>query len=311
MKDQPERDDGAGPPRGRRLAERVAAEIEGLMSGPIAPGLYLVATPIGNLADITLRALIVLAGADELYCEDTRHSRKLLSRYGIQRGSAAYHEHNAEQVRPQILAALEAGRSVALATDAGTPLVSDPGFKLARTALDQGHRVFAIPGPSAVLAGLTASGLPTDTFLFAGFLPPKSAARRARIAEIENVDATLVFFESPSRLGAMLADLAAVLGDRAAVVARELTKLHEEVRRDGLSALAAWAGSAEVRGEVVVLVAPPAAKEISDAAIVARLEAALATSSLRDAVKTVAVALGATRSRVYDLAVELRRRQGE
>jgi 16S rRNA (cytidine1402-2'-O)-methyltransferase len=162
-----------------------------------------------------------------------------------------------------------------------------------------------------VLAGLTASGLPTDTFLFAGFLPPKPAARRARIAEIGNVDATLVLFESPSRLAATLEELAAVLGDRAAVVARELTKLHEEVRRDQLSALAAWAGSAVVRGEVVVLVGPPAAKETSDEAIVARLRAALATSSLRDAVKAVTEALGATRSRVYDLAVELKRRQGE
>jgi 16S rRNA (cytidine1402-2'-O)-methyltransferase len=162
-----------------------------------------------------------------------------------------------------------------------------------------------------VLTGLTVSGLPTDTFLFAGFLPPKSAARRARIAEIGNVDATLVFFESPSRLAAVLEELAAVLGDRAAVVARELTKLHEEVRRDCLSGLSAWARGAEVRGEIVVLVAPPVAKEISDAAILARLQSALATSSLRDAVKAVAEALGATRSRVYDLAVEFKRRQGE
>ena len=301
---------GSGPP-GERLAERLAAEIKGLMVEPLAPGLYLVATPIGNLADITLRALSVLASADQLYCEDTRHSRKLLSRYGISRSAATYHEHNADRVRPRILAELAAHRAVALATDAGTPLISDPGFKLARAALDEGHTVISIPGPSAVLAALTASGLPTDTFLFAGFLPPRSAARRARIAELEKATATLVLFETPSRLAAMLDDLADILGDRVAAVARELTKLHEEVRRDSLSGLAAWAGSAEVRGEIVVLVAPPAAKEISDAAIVARLEGALATMSVRDAVKTVAEALGAARTRVYDLAIELRRRQSE
>jgi 16S rRNA (cytidine1402-2'-O)-methyltransferase len=315
MDDRPERQDavtprGAGPPADR-LADRLTAELKGLMSKPLAPALYLVATPIGNMADITLRALSVLACADQLYCEDTRHSRKLFARYGIQRSSAAYHEHNADQVRPRILAALAARRSVALATDAGTPLVSDPGFKLVRAALDGGHPVIAIPGPSAVLAALTVSGLPTDTFQFVGFLPPRSAARRTRLEQLKDVAATLVFFESPSRLGAMLDDLAAVLGDRVAAVARELTKLHEEVRRDRLSGLAAWAGSTEVRGELAVLVAPPDSKEISDEAIRSRLEAALETMTLRDAVKAVAEALGASRTRVYDLAVDMRRRQVE
>jgi 16S rRNA (cytidine1402-2'-O)-methyltransferase len=292
-----------------RLVERVAAEVGTLASERLAPGLYLVSTPIGNLADITLRALAVLAGADQLYCEDTRHSRKLLSRYGISRGLGTYHEHNAEQMRPRILAALAAGQSVALATDAGTPLISDPGFKLARAALDAGHRVIPVPGPSAVLAALTGAGLPTDTFLFAGFLPPKSAARRARIKELENVAATLVIFEAPSRLADMLDDLAAVLGDRTGVVARELTKLHEGIRRDTLAGLAQWARETEVRGEIVVLVAPPGAREITDEAIAERLQPALETMSVRDAAKAVAEALGAPKSRVYDLAVRLR--QGE
>jgi 16S rRNA (cytidine1402-2'-O)-methyltransferase len=315
MKDRAVGEEPAGPRErstpGQRLEGRVTAEIEGLMSQPLAPGLYFVATPIGNMADITLRALSVLARADQLYCEDTRHSRKLLARYGISRSPAAYHEHNADRIRPRILEALAAHRSVALVSDAGTPLISDPGFKLARAALDQGYPVIAIPGPSAVLAALTVSGLPTDSFLFVGFLPPRSAARRARLAELKNVAATLVFFESPSRLAAMFDDLTAVLGDRFAAVARELTKLHEEVRRDTLSRLSKWAGSTDVRGELVVLVSPPSSIEVSDEAILARLEAALETMSVRDAVKSVAEALGANKSRVYDLAVDLRRRQIE
>jgi 16S rRNA (cytidine1402-2'-O)-methyltransferase len=296
---------------GGRLKERVAAEVGALVSEPLTPGLYLVSTPIGNLADITLRALAALAGADQLYCEDTRHSRKLLSRYGISRGLGAYHEHNAEQMRPRILAALAAGQSVALATDAGTPLISDPGFKLARAALDAGHRVIPVPGPSAVLAALTGAGLPTDTFLFAGFLPPRSAARRARIKELESVAATLVIFEAPSRLADTLDDLAAVLGDRSGAVARELTKLYEDIRRDTLAGLAQWARETEVRGEIVVLVAPPGVKEVTDEAIAERLRSALKTMSVRDAAKAVAEALGAPRSRVYDLAVGLRQRQSE
>lgn len=294
-------------PSGLRIAERMAAEIEALMSAPLTPALYLVATPIGNLADISPRALAILAKADRVYCEDTRHSQKLLSHYAVSRKPAAYHEHNAERMRPQILAALAENRSIALMSDAGTPLVSDPGFKLARAALDQGSRVIAIPGPSAALVALTVSGLPSDRFLFAGFLPPRSAARRARLQELKDVAATLVFFEAPSRLPAMLADLNVVLGDRAAAVARELTKLYEQVERGSLSRLSAWAATAELRGELAVIVAPPLPNEITDEAILDRLEPALKTMSVRDAARSVAEALGVGKTRVYDLAVVVRR----
>jgi len=296
---------------GKLLGRRLQAELATLLAKPLPPGLYLVATPIGNLADISLRALAVLASADRLYCEDTRHSRKLLSRYGIERSAASYHEHNAARVRPEILSALAAEMSVALVTDAGTPLISDPGFKLARSALADGHKVVSIPGPSAVLAALTVSGLPTDTFLFAGFLPARTQARRARLAQLKDVAATLIFFESPSRLPSLLDDLRTILGDRAGAIARELTKLNEEVRRDRLSALAAWAKSADIRGEIVVLAAPPHPPEVGDEAIVDELNAALETMSLRDAVKSVAEALGAAKSRVYDLALGLERKQGK
>src|SRR4029079_14713424 len=206
--------------------------------GPLAPGLHIVATPIGNLGDITVRALQALAGADLIACEDTRVSRKLLDRYGIATPPTPYHEHNAAVARPKLLRRLAEGAAVALISDAGTPLVSDPGYKLVRAARAAGHRVTALPGASAVLAGLAVAALPTDRFFFEGFLPPKQTARRARIAELARIPATLVLFETGPRLGAALADLAAGLGDREAAVCRELTKLHEEVRRDGLQALA-------------------------------------------------------------------------
>lgn len=290
---------------GGRLAHRLAEAARGLIATPLAPGLHLVATPIGNLGDITVRALAALALADLVYCEDTRHSRTLLAHYGIDRALQPYHEHNAERERPRILAALAEGRSVALISDAGTPLVSDPGYKLVRAALDDGHAVTSLPGASAVLAGLVASGLPTDAFLFAGFLPPKSAARRTRIGELARVPATLVLFEAPSRVGAALDDLADVLGPRIAAVARELTKRFEEVRRGTLPELAEWAREGEVRGEIVLLIAPGAAEAASDETIRAAVAAALETESVRDAVRRVAQSLGVPRSRVYDIAIAL------
>jgi 16S rRNA (cytidine1402-2'-O)-methyltransferase len=291
-----------------RLVPRVEAEAARLLASPLAPGLHLVATPIGHLGDITLRALAVLARADLVYCEDTRHSRTLLAHYGIGTPTRPYHEHNAEAERPRVLAALAAGRRVALISDAGTPLVSDPGFKLVRACLAEGYRVESVPGPSAVLAALSSSGLPTDAFLFAGFLPPRSAARRARIAELAAVPATLILFEAPSRVAASLADLAARLGaDRPGALARELTKLHEEVRRGSLGELAAAAAENAPKGEVVLLVGPPPRTEASDEAILDRLSAALATLSLRDAAQAVAEAMGVSRSRVYDLGLRLRR----
>src|SRR5580704_14133546 len=203
----------------------------------LAPGLHIVATPIGNLADITIRALAALAGADLIACEDTRITRKLLDRYGIETPLTPYHDHNAEKARPALLRRLTEGAAVALVSDAGTPLISDPGFKLVRAAQDAGHPVTALPGPSSVLTALTVSGLPTDQFLFAGFLPPKAVARRARIAELARIPATLVLFETGPRLAAALADLAAGLGPRQATVCRELTKLHEEIRRGDLETL--------------------------------------------------------------------------
>lgn len=290
------------------VAERAAAELDASIADALAPGLYLVATPIGNLADITLRALSILTRAGRLYCEDTRHSLKLLQRYGIRHRLDAYHEHNADRERPRILAALAAGQSVALISDAGTPLISDPGYKLVRDAIEAGHSVTAIPGPSAVLAGLVGSGLPTDAFHFAGFLPSRSGARRNRLAELADVPGTIVLFEAPSRLAACLADIAAALGNRPVVVARELTKLNETYHRGTAGELASWAVAAEIKGEAVVLIAPGAAVAIDDAAIVGALEPELAAGSLRDAVAIVAVRLGVPRRRVYDLAVAI---QGE
>jgi len=285
------------------IAARAGDEMQRHLAASLAPGLYLVATPIGNLGDITLRAISVLARADVVLCEDTRHSRTLLAHFAIPTPARAYHEHNAARERPRVLAELEAGRRVALISDAGTPLISDPGWKLARAALDAGHRVEALPGASAALAALTVAGLPTDAFFFAGFLPPKAAARRTRIAELQNVPATLLFFEAPSRVAETLADLAAVLGDRPAALARELTKLHEEVRRAPLSELAAAVEGQSIKGEVVVLVGPPQKAQITDADIAARLEGALKDMSLRDAAKAVAEALGVPKSRVYELGL--------
>lgn len=230
---------------------------------PLEPALYLVATPIGNLADITLRALETIAAADLLACEDTRVTRVLLDRYGIRRRSTPYHEHNAEEAGPRLVEALTAGQSVALVSDAGTPLVSDPGYRLVERALEADIKVVPIPGPSSVLAALVASGLPSDTFLFAGFLPVKDGQRRSRLEELKAVPATLVFFESPRRLSDTLPAMAEVLGgDRHAAVARELTKTFEETRRGTLAELAAHYGDADApKGEVVVCIGPPLAAE--------------------------------------------------
>lgn len=230
---------------------------------PLQPALYLVATPIGNLGDITLRALETLAGADVLACEDTRVTRVLLDRYGIQTRPYAYHEYNADEVGPRLIEALTTGKSVALVSDAGTPLVSDPGYRLGQLALAEGHRVIPIPGASAPLAALVGSGLPNDAFFFAGFLPTKEKARRDRLGELKEVPATLIFFESPHRIGATLAAAAEMLGaDRPAAVCRELTKTYEEFRRGALSELAAYYDEGRsVKGEIVLVIGPPLAAE--------------------------------------------------
>ena len=226
---------------------------------PLEPALYLVATPIGNLGDITLRALETLAGADVLACEDTRVTRVLLDRYGIRQRPVAYHEHNAAEAGPRLIAALESGKSVALVSDAGTPLVSDPGFRLVEQAQAAGIRVVPIPGPSAVLAALTASGLPSDAFLFAGFLPVKDGQLRTRLSQLAATPATLVFFESPRRLADTLVAMSDVLGERSAAIGRELTKTFEEMRTGTLAELAAhYAEAATPKGEIVICVGPPA-----------------------------------------------------
>ncbi|MEO3997745.1 16S rRNA (cytidine(1402)-2'-O)-methyltransferase [Mesorhizobium sp. CAU 1732] len=233
---------------------------------PLEPALYVVATPIGNLGDITIRALETLAAADIVACEDTRVTRVLLDRYGIKRRTTAYHEHNADEAGPRLVEAIASGRSVALVSDAGTPLVSDPGYRLVEQAIEAGLRVVPIPGASALLAALTASGLPSDAFLFAGFLPSKSGQRRTRLEELRAVPATLVFYESPRRLDECLASMVEVLGDRPAAIGRELTKTFEEMRRAPLSALAAHYADADTpKGEVVICVGPPIAREMEAA----------------------------------------------
>ena len=237
---------------------------------PLPPALFLVATPIGNLRDVTLRALEVLAAADVVAAEDTRHSRRLLDRYAIRRPMISYHEHNEAQASERLLADLDAGRSVALVSDAGTPLVSDPGFRLVVGARQAGHAVVPVPGPSAPLAALVASGLAGDAFTFAGFLPPKQGARRARLDRLRAVPGTLVLFEAPHRLAASLGDMAAVLGEREAVVARELTKRHEELRTATLGDLARHYAEEEPRGEIVVCIAPAPETEAVDAERVLR-----------------------------------------
>lgn len=275
---------------------------------PLEAALYLVATPIGNLSDITLRALETLAAADILACEDTRVSRVLLSRYGIRRRTTAYHEHNAAEAGPKLIAALEEGRSVALISDAGTPLVSDPGYRLVGEALDRNIRVVPIPGPSAALAALTASGLPSDAFLFAGFLPVKAGQRTTRLQELKNVPATLIFFESPRRLaGTLVAMSKALDGARKAAIGRELTKTFEEMRRATLAELAAHYGQADTpKGEIVICVGPPgqAANEPAD---IDRLLLSLAAEMpASKAAAEAAKMTGGERQALYRRLMELR-----
>src|ERR1700704_5396314 len=222
------------------------------------PGLHLVATPIGNLGDITLRALETLAGVDIIACEDTRITRRLTERYGISALLKPYHEHNAASARPKILERLAQGASIALVSDAGTPLISDPGFKLVREGCAAGHQVIALPGPSSVLAALAVAALPTDRFFFEGFLPPRETARRARLAELTRIDATLVMFESGNRVQDTLADLTRIMGGRNAAICREMTKLHEDIRRAPVSQLALSADTLETHGEFVLVIGPPA-----------------------------------------------------
>ncbi len=258
------------------------------------------ATPIGNARDVTLRALDVLEGVDLIAAEDTRVTSKLLAIFAISRPLTAYNDHNGPHERPHLLAKLRQGARIALVSDASTPLVSDPGYKLVREALAEGIAVHALPGASAALTGLALAGLPTDRFLFAGFLPPKSAERRTWLAELKSLRATLIFYDSPQRLAESLADMAAVLGDRPAAVTRELTKLHEEVRRGSLPDLAAaYAAEDQPRGEITLLVGPADEAETDMTAVDAALDKALEFMPVRAAVDLVSELLKAPRKQVY------------
>lgn len=275
----------------------------------LAPGLYFVSTPIGAARDITLRALDILATADVLAVEDTRTARKLLELHGIARRArsiVAYHDHNASLVRPKLMADLAAGRSVAYASDAGTPLLADPGYRLARAAIAAGHPVHASPGPSALLSALAVAGLPTDRFLFAGFPPTKAGKRRAWLADQAACRATVVFYESAKRVHDLLGALCDTFGaETEGAICRELTKRHEEVLRGSLTALRAQIDGRALKGEIVVVVAPPEPTAPNPDDVEAALRRALASGSTRDAAETVAREYGLARRDVYRLALTL------
>jgi len=282
----------------------------------MAGTLYLVATPIGNLEDITHRAVRLLREVSVIACEDTRHTRKLLNHYGINTRTISYHEHNERERALELLRLLEAGSDVAIVSDAGTPGISDPGFQLARLAIESAVQVVPVPGPSALIAALIASGLPTDEFFFGGFLPARSGARRKRLAELSPVPATLVFYEAPHRIAAALKDAHEILGEREAVVARELTKMHEEIARGRLSELAArFSSSKSARGEMVLIVDRTVIKaELEDTAPVvsiAALVTALEAEGLdhRAALKKAARELGLSRDEAYRRLVAERGRE--
>jgi 16S rRNA (cytidine1402-2'-O)-methyltransferase len=294
--------------QGAEPIERPAGSKPGPDAMPhFAPGLYLVATPIGNLRDISLRTLDLLGTADVIACEDTRVTAKLMARYGLATPRIPYHEHNAEQMRPVLIERLRSGAVVALVSDAGTPLISDPGYKLVQAVHAEGLPVTTLPGPSAPLAALLLSGLPSDRFFFAGFLPPKETGRKRELSALLSLPATLIFFETAPRLAASLADMVSVFGSRPAAVARELTKLYEEVRRGTLEELAAHYDTAgPPKGEIVVVVGgPPAAPAVGADDLDAALTAALATMTIKDASAAVATATGLPRREVYQRALFL------
>ena len=277
-----------------------------LQSAPLTPGLYIVATPIGNLRDITLRALDVLAAADMILAEDTRQTQKLLNAYDIKASLTAYHDHNAAKKIPIVLEALASGKSVAQVSDAGTPLVSDPGFKLVRAAAEAGHNVYPLPGASALLAGLSVAGLPTDKFMFAGFLPNKSSARKRALEVLMSVKATLVFFESPARAADSLKDMRDVLGDRPAALARELTKRYEETRRGTFSSLIESCTAEPPRGEIVIIAGPPDAVPLwSEADVKAALITQIPEMGTKRAAAHVAEMSGWAKRDVYQHAIQL------
>ncbi|MBL4612663.1 MAG: 16S rRNA (cytidine(1402)-2'-O)-methyltransferase [Emcibacter sp.] len=272
----------------------------------IMPGLYIVSTPIGNLGDITLRAQAVLEQADIIACEDTRVTGKLLGYFDIGTPTIAYHDHNEQRILPQLMERLAEGQIVALVSDAGTPLISDPGYRLVRQARDEGLLVSSTPGASAILAALASAGLPTDRFMFAGFLPSKTVARRKILSELLPIKATLVFYESPKRLKESLKDIFEVLGDREAAICRELTKLFEEIRRGSLGDLAEhYAQADRPKGEIVIVISPPQETEVTTDQLDDSLVKALETLSVKEAVASVTYTTGLKRKQVYARALEL------
>lgn len=273
----------------------------------LAPGLYLVSTPIGNLRDITLRALDVLSTADFILAEDTRTSGKLMQAYDLKTPLSAYHDHNAAKRVPNLIERIKNGAVIALISDAGTPLVSDPGFKLARACADEGLPVIAIPGASAVLAGLVSSGMASDKFMFAGFLPPKTAARKTQLEALASVPASLIFFESAGRLNAAVADMLAILGDRPAAIARELTKKYEEIIRGNLSELTAQLDGTKLRGEIVVIIGPPPKQQAWDEAqITDLLRIRIPEIGVKRASEEIAQLSGEKKRNIYTLALKLK-----
>ncbi len=284
-----------------------------LKAPPLAAGLYLVSTPIGNLGDITLRALETLAGSDLIACEDTRTSGILLSRYGISKPKTSYNEHNAQQKGLEILRQLEQGKAVSVISDAGTPLVSDPGFRLVKSAVDSGVPVIPVPGASAPVAALSGSGLPNDQFVFGGFLPSKQGARKKRLEQFSHITATIIFFESPKRLAASLKDMASVFGDdRPAVVAREITKMHETFYRDTLSSLAIlFEKSGPPKGEIVLLIDVQPSTAFSEEEIDYQLARLLKEMSTKEAANILAKKTGLSKRTLYQRALAVGNSDGE
>ena len=277
----------------------------------LSPGLYVTATPIGNARDITLRALDVLEGCDVIAAEDTRVTAKLLAIHGISKPLTAYNDHNGARERPKLIARLRHGGRIALVSDAGTPLVSDPGYKLVREALAEGIPVHAIPGASATLTALALAGLPTDRFMFCGFVPTKAGERGGMLEDLKTIRATLIFFESAQRLSESLAQMADVLGDRAVAVTRELTKLHEEVRRGTLAILAGqYAQEPPPKGEVTILIGPPAGAPADTARIDALLDHALPFMPVKAASEMIALALDIPRKEIYERALAKKNHAG-
>ncbi|NRB17539.1 MAG: 16S rRNA (cytidine(1402)-2'-O)-methyltransferase [Rhodobacteraceae bacterium] len=279
----------------------------------LSPGLYFVATPIGTARDITLRALDVLASAEVIAAEDTRSLRRLMEIHGVPLGGRrviAYHDHSGAGARAGLLAALSEGKSVAYASEAGMPLIADPGYDLSRAASEAGHMVTVAPGASAGLAALTLGGLPTDAFFFAGFLPNATGARRKRLEEVSRIPGTLIFYESPKRIAASLADMAEVLGDRPAALCREITKKFEEVRRAPLSELAAQLAEKGVKGEIVVLVDRSRSKDVNPEDLERDLRAALLDNSIKDAADIVSKLHELPRREVYQMALKLPKDEG-